>query len=319
MNWKKGGLKALLLLLAIVVGFLAGLLPGIPAGEGQMLAAGAIVLGYGLFGAFLALVLCVLFSRGCTERQLSVGILGLALIGIVLFFFVRDAVEESRKRRDERRNAYPQETYQIERDEPEDHRITSAIDRLPDRSQLPVNTKMTGLGFVRVPFDRDGLRLLWNATPGFDAPAVDSLVYQLNDGRYQLLYAPPYMGPYRLKPDYQLLYLRALSVNRFSVEVALNEDLSRRGWVSRETVEWLPWPAFLLEQEIVEPIDKEAGPYLRPTEGADKVLLRSGQVIRINSIGSEWAAVTVGPEAGNNEDANAWIKWRKGDQFLVKW
>ena len=92
-------MKILRIILFYVLFFLVGFFLGIQianiveAGKGQMLAGGAIVLGYGVVGAFLGLAVSIFLSVVFKSKQAKVillnKILAIALIIFIAFFWIK--------------------------------------------------------------------------------------------------------------------------------------------------------------------------------------------------------------------------------------
>lgn len=85
------------------MGFFIGILYAtiIEAGKGQMLAAGAIVLGYGVIGAFIGLILSIFLSIKYKTKPNLIALINkisfVLILGFIVFFWVKYQLNESKK------------------------------------------------------------------------------------------------------------------------------------------------------------------------------------------------------------------------------
>ena len=93
----------LLIMLLFFGGFFTGLFVAmmVDAGEGQMLAAGAIVLGYGVVGALIGIILAIFIlinfrKKVSLIRKWNISLLVLVL-GLWIFFWVTHKMREANK------------------------------------------------------------------------------------------------------------------------------------------------------------------------------------------------------------------------------
>ncbi len=98
----------LFFLLLFLVGFFMGILVAdlVDAGKGQMLAGGAIVLGYGVVGAGFGLVIAIASTTFLNVKPtlivLSNKILAIILLGLFIFFYIRFEQRQAEKIQNEK-------------------------------------------------------------------------------------------------------------------------------------------------------------------------------------------------------------------------
>ena len=303
-------------LLAFMAGALLGGYPGRAAGEGQMLAGGAIVLGYMLMGGLLCLsgvgYLCWQWKAANLWKMAG----ALLLVSIGVGLHSRYVIEQRRSARESR---YPPAAKTERLD------TTVAIRQLPSdtvaRVERNADPLLEGLGLVQVPFSRTGLRLHFYADTDYFSDPVDSLIYVSEGNRSVLRYAPPYLLPFYQKEDYEALYFRFTGVQDDRVKIVLNAASARQGWVNRHDVKVLFWPDFLASVFAIYPLDGERNPVRRhPLVNADRETnVGTDEILLPERVEGDWIYVKAHIEGDSGEGYGGWVRWRDGDRLLVGW
>jgi len=177
------------------------------------------------------------------------------------------------------------------------------------------------LGFALVPFEVEGLRLLFYPGPEPDAQPTDSLVYERSDYDLQQTYAPTDFQAFYLKEDYQQLILRVMDLAGRRAEVEINSESGRTMWVDGTAVVVQDWATFLTEVAFVEPLDWVANPVRK--EAGDQAASLSGvgseNLLQPLELKGDWLQVKTFSENNDPLPSSGWIRWRRGETVLVKW
>ncbi|MBI1193388.1 MAG: hypothetical protein GC205_09455 [Bacteroidetes bacterium] len=80
----------------------------------------------------------------------------------------------------------------------------------------------------------------------------DSLVFKRTEWGCEISYAPPWFFPAHAKLDYDMLYLKVLSISNDMVLVETNKLTGQSSWLARDQVQVFFWPEFLLRTHSVE-------------------------------------------------------------------
>ncbi|MBB4080557.1 hypothetical protein GGR28_003191 [Lewinella aquimaris] len=321
MRWSKIVSGVIAIILAFLAGALVAGYPGRSAGQGQMLAGGAIVAFYMLIGAVIAVGLVGYYIWRAEAQQIWIlaGMLLVANVGMVLH--TRHTIAEQRAKREiEREKSYRN----VPRKEDSTDTLIVVTSNLSDTlagvEQSP-GVALEGFGFVQVPFTRTGVYLDFYDRTDYFAEPVDSLVYSYRDNQSILQYAPPYLLPYYKKEDYEAMYFRMVGVHGDRVQVELNADTGRRGWVNHTAVSVQFWPEFLVNVYAVYPLDPENNPVRqRPLVHADpETGITLDEILLSERIEGDWIFVRAFLEGDSEAGYSGWLRWRDGDRLLVGW
>ena len=236
------------LLTVLVFDFIGMAIAGISgAAKGQGLAGGAIVFMYGLYTAVAALAFAVIFCYHADQRKVKTAnkVLSVTFVLAAIFFVYR--------------------IYAINEDKDNSYRPSESKAKTIAVSNSVIEKKYyyddetpLGLGFFRPDFHKNP-KLYFYGDPNLeksvqDHSPADSLVYKnLQEfSNYELIYAPPWLLPEHYKLDYDIFYLKILSVSGNFAEVILNNTTQQTGYVDRGAGEIIYWPDFLLKVFSVE-------------------------------------------------------------------
>lgn len=309
------------LVLAFMAGALTGGYPGRAAAAGQMLAAGAIALFYMLIGGLLAgLVVGILCWRWESGRIWRMAGVLLVLTGL-LFLHTRYDISRKKALREERNQRMYREASSAADTLPVPTTVEQRKgDTIADVRGTPGDTQM-GLGLARVPFGRDGLRLLFYPHPDPLAKPSDSLLFGTDGDQLAVRYAPPYLVPFYQKYDYQTLYFRLSGIHRDRAQIILNSGTGQRAWVDRNAVKVYFWPEFLVTVFAVYPLDPSVHPIRRrPLAHADpEGNIGPDDILLPRRVEGDWIYVHAWTEGDAEAGFGGWLRWRDGDRICVGW
>ncbi|MEZ5008980.1 MAG: hypothetical protein R2753_12585 [Chitinophagales bacterium] len=303
-------LYVLTILVFLLVGMFYASLSG--AAEGQGLAGGAIILGNGIVFAIIAFAAALLYTYFTNPKAIKLankvlGVLLLLLIAIVVFRYYKLNKSET--------------TATIEANSK-----TKTITYLDNQSlQLEDddNTTPMGLGLFNPNFYENKV-LYFYGQPNFeksvsDHSPTDSIVFKpLENGGFDISYAPPWLVPDHLKLDYDILYFRMQSISWDFIEVTVNTINQQTAYVSRFQGTALYWPDFLLKINSVEFISPESEQVkVRPFDYAGDVN-SPYDFMKPLLIKDEWMQVIL-LDDGFKETGKGWIQWKRNGELLINY
>lgn len=329
MNWKKVPPVILSCLLAFLTGSLLGGFTGRSAGEGQMLAGGAIAVFHMLIGGLTCLGLVGYLSWKWPVARLWKLVLGLMLSFGLLAVLTKYAVAQKRAARKAAKQEYSQRTSSLSPpavDTPVTiDTVSSTIEQImtPDMVDRAFGEGelKRGFGFAEVPFRQDGYPLYFYADSEWGSAPVDSLVYVREDNQNVLRYAPPYLVPFYLKEDYDAHYLRLLGVSGQRVLVEVNEKENRKMWVDRSRVNLSYWPDFIAGIFSVFPLDRAKNRIrIKPLDEASEVTtISTDDFLLPQEVVGEWVRIKAMTEGDSENGPSGWLRWSRRGQLLIGW
>ena len=307
----------LLYLLALVVFLMVGMVfAGITGvAKGQGLAGGAIVLGYGVMFGFIALVISFFIAYHASHRVIKNinRVLAIALIIAAGIFTYRFMMQEGA-------------TESIEETRPTTTPATKVpVQTLAAGAYQPLSESTTplGLGFF-MPNFYDNPALYFYGNPNFEKSIqehspTDSIVFtRLEQGGFDISYAPPWLVPDHLKLDYDMLYFRMQSIGRDFVEVTVNTRTKRIAYVSRYAGKIVYWPDFMLlvnSVEFISPLEQQI--HVKPLKNAGIVNISFAFMSPI-MIKDNWMKVDL-MDDDYKKVGQGWVLWKKDNELLVSY
>lgn len=179
-----------------------------------------------------------------------------------------------------------------------------------------------GLGMATPKFYENNV-LYFYGNPNLEKPVsdhapTDSLVFKRSEMGMEITYAPPWFAPAHLKMDYELLFIRALSINREFVEVMVNEFNGQTAYMDRTKTELRYWPDFLLSINSVEPLSPEDNPVrVKPLSHAGLVST-SYSFLKPVRIAEQWIQVEL-LDDNFESHGTGWIKWQEDGKLLISY
>lgn len=289
----------------------------IEAGKDQMLAGGAIVLGYGImFGgvAFLTAPFIAYRIEAKLIKRLNWGMLIVLLVGYLFLRFTSDTLNDN----------IDQEEYQ-----PPSKPTSPAepIGMVPASlivsDELIAGDPQLNIGFFRPDFYNNPTLYFYggvNPQKGLtEHSPVDSLVFtQDENGNFTTSYAPPWLFPEHLKLDYGIMYFKMLSVGFDFIKATANKTNGQITYLDKNAGEILFWPEFLLSVNSVEFLPGKEQPIkIKPLDHAGEVTI-DFEYLRPILVESEWMQVSL-RDHGLNEVSKGWIRWKKANELLISY
>lgn len=280
------------------------------AAKNQGLAGGAIVFGYGIMGAFIGLILSIIFVRKLNHKAIIYAniVLLVIILAFVGYFYFK--FNERQKTKTEDTGLYQKDPKFL---------LTSTEAFSPANSE---DEKQMGIGMTRPDFFQNKV-LYFYGDPNFDKSVIDhspydSLVFSQSELGFKISYAPPWFVPAHLKMDYEVLYLRTLSLHSEFIEVVVNETMGQTAFIDRSRSKLIYWPEFLLSIHSVEPLAPQDNlARVKPLTHASPVST-DYDFLRPIRISNQWIYV----ELLNDQLQSAgkgWIKWRENGKLLIRY
>lgn len=309
-------------LVSVLVFFFAGVYYAVLTGaaEGEGLAAGAIVIGYGVFTAFIAFlvsIVCAYYLSGESIVRLN------QLFGIILLFFI--AITAYRVITRERFES-GSDTSTTTSTPPDPSTTAPPLDQSSGASINSIDTNEDGelgLGFFKPDFYNRSVLYIYGV-PNLEKPVsahhpVDSLVFHQLDGhQYAISYAPPWLVPEHLKMDYEILYFRILGIHRDFIQIDVNKTNDRFAYVSRNAGDIIFWPDFLLSVHTIKFTQHQPQTVrVRPLNYAGQVNINF-EFMKPLQIQNDWMEVELLNQK-YQKVGDGWIRWRNEKKLLIEY
>ena len=308
----------LLYVLIIPIFFILGILGAkfAEVAKHQGLAGGAIVLFYGIITALVAIFLAGIFvyfvNQELIKKVNKIFALILGLLALYILFNVLTKEKPAEKFQEPPRT--PTKTA-----EP----VTkSSMFSFSDRNKesYSENDKIS-LGFFK-PNIFENRVLYFYGNPNFEKSKMehsqtDSVVFtQIENGGYDITYAPPWLVPIHLKLDYDILYFEVTSVSEDFAKVIVNQSNKNLSYVDRSKGKLIYWPDFLLSVNSVEFLDGiDNIVRIKPLEHASEVSTNF-EIMKPVQISNNWMQVFL-IDADYNRVGKGWIKWKMNNRLLI--
>ncbi len=300
--------------IAAITGFFVGLWFGIvtlPAGTG--LEGPAAILFNGVVGALLTVIIAFFIMNKIEPKRLKKIVIILALLNLlpIIWLLFRFMQIESKNEQQTPPDLNPTE-------------IRSSLSTLINKKIKNAGEEQPGIGMVKPDFYNRN-KLYFYQSPLFDKTQadhipIDSLVFARTEHHhYDISYAPPWFYPEHLKLDYDILYLKAISLSRDWVEVEVNRESSLTAWILSADAKVLFWSEFLLQVHSFEPKDPERNlTRVKPLENASPVKGISYSILVPVMIKANWIKVEMFDE--NYEKAGeGWLIWKANEELQINY
>lgn len=179
-----------------------------------------------------------------------------------------------------------------------------------------------GLGMATPKFFENNV-IYFYGNPNLEKPVndhlpTDSLVFQRTELGIEITYAPPWFVPAHLKMDYEMLFLRVVSLHRDFIEVMVNETNGQTTFMDRFKVNLRLWPEFLLTINTVEPLSRQDNPpRIKPLSHAS-VVMGEYALLRPLRVRAQWIEVELLSD-GFKSQGKGWIKWQENGILLISY
>ncbi len=306
-------------LLMLLAFFLVGLLfaKWIDAGKGQMLAGGAIVLGYGVLFAGIAFIASFFIAYYAKHRAIVWANVALSVLLVTCFLYFRMQYQKRRQSQSIEQKERP-----MKPTAPADNEKILALAKVPKITSRPTK-KEPGLGFFTPNFHQRPILYFYGninlEKSVMEHSPTDSIVFKpLEHGGFDIAEAPPWLVPEHMKLDYDLLYFQMVSLGREFVEVVVNTQTRQTAFVNKYDGKVMLWPEFLLKVHSVElPLDSKEKVRARPFEQAGEINTPYA-FLRPILIKGDWMQVELW-----NDDfkkvGKGWIHWRHNENLLISY
>lgn len=289
--------------------FLGMIFAGITnAGKDQGLAAGAIVFGYGVIAGFVTFLSSIVAARILKEQYIVLinKIFAVVIILLLTFFVYRFLTHK----------AAADESQGVKLEKKIDLTFASVFQLMPSgEKEIPF-----GLGMSKPRFYENNA-VYFYGDPNLeksvsDHAPMDSLVFRRTEIGIELSYAPPWFAPAHLKMDYEILFLRIITLHREFIGVIVNELDGRIAFMNRYDSDLQYWPEFLLSVSSVEPINVKTNPIrARPFLHASISPIQYS-ILKPIRISDKWIEVELYDD-NLKSHGKGWLQWQENGKLLI--
>ena len=152
-----------------------------------------------------------------------------------------------------------------------------------------------------------------------DHTPMDSLVFTQTEIGYSISYAPPWFYPAHLKMDYEIIYLKVISMTHDWLQVEVNQQTHLTHWIASNSVKFIDWPTFLLQVSSVELSDNQTTLKQKPLDHAAEFSSPKIAFLRPVAVRDRWLQVEVLDSEYNVIATGIWLQWRDGDKLLISY
>lgn len=296
--------RLVFLLLVLIVSFVIGVyIAGIfGAGEGQMMAAAAIVLDWGFLSAVVALIAAIFIVRIIQHKTLVRTNWGLFIILIILYGLIHYRFLERQKTKE------ANSTLSIKAPI---HLVSSGEMNRPKQSTV------MGIGFFQPNFYYQPKLNFYggvNLEKSLDEHIPqDSLVFIQTELGFSTSYAPPWLYPEHMKLDYGIIMFKVLGYGDDFLKVESNKQTKQFHYVDKTQGRFITWPEMLMSVNSIEPIDEAQSIQIKPLKSSSQVLIDFDFLVPL-IVEDEWAYVKL-VDTSFNELGEAGLNGRIGINF----
>lgn len=297
-------------LLATIVTFIIGIyIAGmLGAGEGQMLAAAAIVIGYGIMAAFFALIASLLLVRVIPMATLVrvnwlLAAILLLLIGLTYIRFLEREKERALQ------TAL-------------DHKPKVTLAATKTIADITQEADEMGLGFFQPNIFEQG-RINFYGNVNLEKSIIehtpnDSVVFERTETGFTSSYAPPWLYPEHMKIDYGILMFKVIGIGQEFIKVEVNRQNHKFRYVDKLAGRFISWPEMLMSINSVEPLDKSVQKIReRPFEQSSEITTPYAFLDPL-LIEEDWMQVRLLDDS-LREAGKGWIKWKADGKLLISY
>lgn len=305
--------------------YMAGI---VGAGKNQMLAGGAIVLGWGVMFAVIAF-LASFFIALNTPHKTIVRLNWILLILLVVAYGITHFryLERQKDKEKEELNTIERKKTRttISKDAPIAMLTSQSAAKENSISSNNVVAQNSappfGIGFFKPNyFDHPTLYFYGdvNLEKGIlEHMPIDSIVFANDEyGNPSITYAPPWLSPEHLKLDYNIILFKVLGLGHDFVKVEVNKQNKQVSYLDKYQGSFVSWPEFLLSINSVEflEINKQTV-HVKPLDYAGEVNV-SFDFMQALLIENEWMYVKLLSD-NHLEQGVGWIKWKSDNMLLI--
>jgi len=320
---------AFYILMFIVFFFVGVYVAGIlGAGKNQMLAGGAIVLGWGVLFAGIAFIVSF-FIVHYIEHPVIVRlnwillVLLLILYGITHYRYIERQKEENKKNMgiaDKEMN----ETKPISAESAILHNNQTSLqdgDEKLELTTVQTSESKMGIGLFFPEFDKHPILYFYGNVNLEkiidDHTALDSVVFTKDKHNNPTTsYAPPWLYPEHLKLDYGYISFKVLGVGRNFIKAEGNKRTNQIIYLDKNQGKFMSWSEFLLTVNSVEFDDNSLKKvFVKPLDYAGEVKAEF-EFMQVQLVEDDWMYVRL-VDGSLNEKGKGWIRWKKDNVMLI--
>ena len=297
-------------LLSLIVFFMVGIYAAIltDAAKGQMLAGGAIVLGWGVLFAAVSFIISIFIVRYFKPKLLVR--VNWVLLGVLVIFY-----GITHYRFLERKKAKGIEDMS---------NTTSPVSLIafhPSEEKM-FQSKEMGIGFFQPNFYENpclnfygGVNLEKSISEHLPQ---DSVVFRQTELGFSTSYAPPWLFPEHMKLDYGIMMFKVIGYGNDFLKIETNRQTHQYHYADKSKGRFISWAEMLQSVNSIEPIDKSAQTiHTKPLNAADQI---SGNYTFLKPllVQEEWIYVRLLTD-GFKEVGKGWIRWKDGSKLLISY
>lgn len=316
--------------LAIIFSFLIGVsIAGlVEAGKDQMLAGGAIVLGYGVIAAFIGFCVALFIAyQGKRKTIIRLNAILFILSCLMIVYYNNDYKKRKAAREANQSTWYNSTTVTATFAANSDFNSSQSdvqVERSSSMNSAHENDNIDcGLGMFSPSLE--GLQNLYfygeiNPEKSTDEHLpIDSISFQLDEnGNISIATAPSWLMPEHLKLDYGFIIFKCKSLLKDFIEIEVNSINNQTSFVRRDSGDLQLWPEFLLGIHSVELKDELTQTVKhRPFSYSDNVKLDYSLMSPIK-VQYNWLQVAL---LNNEYDkvGEGWVEWRSEKGLLLNY
>ena len=282
------------------------------AADGQGLAGGAIVLGYGIISGLIAIFAAIILVYSVSHKAIVNGnrIFFLILLILIAFLIIRQKMRKN--------NGEEESQSRLTTDFILPAVYSEVKNNFPETNETPM-----GLGFFSPNFYEKKV-LYFYGNPNFskiisDHTPTDSVVFKPTEyGSFEIFSAPPWLQPEHLKLDYDILYFRVQTLGPEFIEITVNTVTQNTAYIDRFAGKIILWPEFLLKVYSIEMLPENPQTIkIKPLENAGEVLSEY-EFLQPISIKNEWIQVEL-QDKDLKPLNKGWLRWKKDEKLLISY
>jgi hypothetical protein len=198
----------------------------------------------------------------------------------------------------------------LKRSDPADNTLPLPPTTPAPKSMLWQDLTESPFFMARLPFDN-------GATYFYVDQGAKDILDSLSVSNGQLTYAPADFFPAYLKDDYQLCWMKGISMTRHRVQIEVNKQTGRSLWVDKEALAIHSPAEWILTMNSVDPILPQDYPLrVKPLDHASPSGLDTRDAI-LSPIEAKGDWIKVEVTKKGLPQGQAWMRWKKDGQLLV--
>ncbi len=319
----------LLYLLSFIAFFFVGAsIAGlIGAAKNQGLAGGAIVFGYAVVAAFIALIVAIVIASK-VNRKLIINlnkILAILIVVLFSYFTIKYQARQKEKEKTKIEQTKKKTTKAIKITEP-----TAMLSRELVSKTLTIATNIEaiqildskmGIGFFSPQYFEHPTLYFYgdiNLEKGLtDHTPIDSLVFA-RDKYVDITtsYAPPWLYPEHLKLDYGIIIFKVLGIGRDFMKVEVNHQTKQTMYLDKFKGEFVSWSEFIRSVHSVEFNENSKKKVLvKPLDYAGEINIKFSFMQPL-LVEEEWMYVIL-VDDNLKEQGKGWVRWKMDNVLLI--